>query len=302
MKAKRSAKKQTTRRKTIENHAPVPSGVLLIIGGAENVGESEPEKKKKPSDFIRLQVLEAFKDAIPKREPLVEVITTASGNGGETFQKYQRAFEQIGITNLGHIHHTSRSQILDDPQMLERVQNADAFFFSGGDQLKLTGTYGGTEFLKQLKERYINEPIIVAGTSAGAMAMSTPMIYAGNEEVQELGGNIKLTTGLEFLRDVCIDTHFVHRGRFVRMAQVIITNPTCIGIGIEEDTAIMVRNGVEAKVVGTGLVIIMEGFDIRDSSIANFTEDKPVTARDIKMHLLSDGCEYIIPQLNPPHK
>ena len=301
MKAKRSAKKQTTKKKTTENHAPVPSGILLVIGGAENKGESEPEKKKKPSDFVRLQVLETFKNLIPKREPLVEIITTASGNGNETFERYEKALAEVGITNLGHIHHTSRSEILDEP-LLERAQNADAFFFSGGDQLKLTGIYGGTEFLTQIKQRYINEPLVVAGTSAGAMAMSTPMIYAGNEEVHELGGNIKLTTGLEFLRDVCIDTHFVHRGRFVRMSQVIITNPTCIGIGIEEDTAIIVRNGIEAEVVGTGLVIIIEGFDIRDSSIAEFTEDKPVTARNLKMHLLSDKCRYIIPQMNPAHK
>jgi cyanophycinase len=134
------------------------------------------------------------------------------------------------------------------------------------------------------------------------MAMSTPMIYAGNEDVQELGGEIKITTGLEFLKDVCIDTHFVHRGRFVRMAQVVITNPTCIGIGIEEDTAVVIKNGFEMQVIGTGLVIIIEGFGIRDSSINEFSEDKPVTARDLRVHLLADGATYLIPQLNPPHK
>jgi cyanophycinase len=143
---------------------------------------------------------------------------------------------------------------------------------------------------------------VSGGTSAGAMAISTPMIYAGNEKVQELGGEIKLTTGLEFLKDVCIDTHFVHRGRFVRMAQVVITNPTCIGIGIEEDTAVVIRDGLQMQVVGTGLVIVTEGFEIRDSSINDFSEDKPVTARDLRVHLLADGDTYLISQLNPPHK
>jgi cyanophycinase len=142
----------------------------------------------------------------------------------------------------------------------------------------------------------------VAGTSAGAMALSTPMIYAGNEEVQELGGQIKLTTGLEFLKDVCIDTHFVHRGRFVRMAQVVVTNPTSIGIGFEEDTAIVVRNGVDMEVIGTGLVIIIEGFNITDANINDFAQDKPITARDLKVHLLSAGDKYQILQINPPHK
>lgn len=246
-------------------------------------------------------MLEAFKDATHKREPVIEVVTTASSEGAESFQDYQKVFEKIGITNVGHIHHDAREEVLLDP-MLERIKNADGVFFSGGDQLKLTGFYGGTEFLSYLKRRYINEQIAIGGTSAGAMAMSTPMIYAGNEEVQELGGEIKLTTGLEFLKDVCIDTHFVHRGRFVRMAQVVITNPTCIGIGIEEDTAVIIKNGLEMQVIGTGLVIVIEGFEIRDSSIKTFSEDKPVTARDLRVHLLADSDTYLIPQMNPPHK
>ena len=299
MKAKKTRTRTLVKQK--ENHSPVPKGTLVVIGGAENKGEAEPENKKKPSDFVKLQVLEAFKEATHKREPIVEVVTTASGNGSETLEDYKRAFEKIGISNLGHIHHNSREEVLDY-ECIERIKAADAFFFSGGDQLKLTGYYGGTEFLKLLKEKYINEPFVIAGTSAGAMALSTPMIYAGNDEVQELGGQIKVTTGLQFMRDVCIDTHFVHRGRFVRMAQVIITNPTCIGVGIEEDTAIIVTNGCDAEVVGTGLVIVMEGFELKDTSIADFTEDKPVTARDLKMHLLAHGAKYVIPQMNPPHK
>jgi cyanophycinase len=299
MKAKKTKTRNIVRQK--ENHSPVPAGTLVVIGGAENKGEAEPEHKKKPSDFIKLQVLEAFKETTRKREPLVEVVTTASGQGAETFEDYKKAFEKIGITNLAHIHHNSREEVLDY-QCLERIKAADAFFFSGGDQLKLTGYYGGTEFLKLLKEKYINEPFVIGGTSAGAMALSTPMIYAGNDEVQELGGQIKLTTGLQFMRDVCIDTHFVHRGRFVRMAQVVITNPSTIGVGIEEDTAIIVRNGTDAEVIGTGLVIVIEGFEIKGTSIAGFTEDKPIKARDLKVHLLSDGDQYKIPQMNPPHK
>lgn len=301
MKSVKSRKLPIASRTKSENHCPIPAGTLVIIGGKENRGENGPENKKKPANFIKLEVLQAFKDATHKKDPVVEVVTTASSEGSEAFEDYRKAFEEIGITNLGHLHHTSRKEILDDP-ILDRVKNADAFFFSGGDQLKLTGIYGGTQFLTELKQRYINDQIVIAGTSAGAMAMSTPMIYAGNEEVQELGGEIKLTTGLEFLKDVCIDTHFVHRGRFVRMAQVIITNPTSIGIGLEEDTAIVVRNGLDAEIVGTGLAIVIEGFQIKESSIGNFTESKPVTARDLTVHLLSSGDKYHIPQLNPPHK
>jgi cyanophycinase len=283
------------------NHAPVPLGTLVIIGGKENKGENEPDGKKKPSDFIKLEVLNAFKEATHKKSPLVEVVTTASKEPGSTFNDYKTVFEKIGITTIGHIHHTTRKEVLEDP-LTDRLKQADAVFFSGGDQILLTGIYGGTEFLKNLKQQYIDRRIVIGGTSAGAMALSTPMIYAGDNEVQELGGEIKVTMGLEFMKDVCIDTHFVHRGRFIRMSQVVITNPTSIGIGIEEDSAIIVENGRNMRVTGTSLVVIIEGFDIMEADLNAYESDKPVSARNLKMHLLADGDTYEVPQMNPPHK
>jgi cyanophycinase len=280
---------------------PVPIGRLLIIGGAENKGEEEAKKKQTPSDFERLQVLSTFIKLTEKEDPIVEVVTSASSEGAESFEDYKKAFEELKITKVGHIHHNDRKELLEDETLNERLEHLDAIFFAGGDQLKYTSIYGGTRFLTELKKRYIYNPIVVAGTSAGAMAMSTPMIYAGNDEVQELGGMIKVTTGLEFLKDVCIDTHFVLRGRFVRMAQVVVTNPSCIGIGIEEDTAIMVKNGLDATVVGTGTIIVIEGFEITETNIQDFTSEKPVTMRNLKVHILSDGDTYRIPQTNPPH-
>lgn len=280
---------------------PVPRGTLLIIGGAENKGEEEAKEKQTPSDFQRLEVLQMYIKLAGKKNPVVEVITTASSEGKSSFEDYRKTFEELKVTNVGHLHHNTRKEALEDPGLMERTKKADAFFFAGGDQLKYTSLYGGTPFMTLLKQRYIHDSIVVAGTSAGAMALSTPMIYAGNQEVQELGGMIKVTTGLEFLKDVCIDTHFVHRGRFVRMAQVIVTNPNCIGLGIEEDTAVLVRNGLDAEVLGTGTVIVMEGFDIDEASIEDFTSEKPVTIRNLKMHILSSGSTFRIPQLNPPH-
>ena len=167
-----------SKRKGKENHCPVPEGTLMLIGGKENKGEDHPENKQEPSDFVKLQVLETFKKLTHKKNPSVEVVTTASSSGAETFRTYRQAFEKIGITQLGHIHNEIRKDVLTD-NLAERVQKADAVFFSGGDQLKLTALYGGTPFLTQLKERYITEKIVIAGTSAGAMKNEARRIAMG---------------------------------------------------------------------------------------------------------------------------
>jgi cyanophycinase len=282
-----------------EASCPVPNGTLLIVGGGEDKGNNS-DKRETDDDSTPLEVLKSFIELIPNKKPIIEVITTASSEGDEAFDDYRKSFNEIGVKEVRHIHHTARKQLLED-SMAERLQEADAVFMSGGDQLKLTSIYGGTSFLRILKERYIYDELVIGGTSAGAMAMSTPMIYAGSKEVQQLTSAVKVTTGLEFLKDACIDTHFVDRSRLVRMAQVIVTNPSCIGIGIEEDTAIIVRNGLDAEVVGTGIVIIVDGFHIGESNIYEFTSEKPVSIRDLKIHLLSRGDKYRIPQCNPPH-
>jgi cyanophycinase len=282
------------------NECPVPAGVLMVIGGKENKGE-EPEEQGKKENFVKLDVLKKFVELSNKPDPLLEIVTTASGEAEDTYQEYRELFKELGIKRTAHIHHHNRKEVLEDG-IAERIAAADAVFFSGGDQLILTSIYGGTDFLHLLKTRYIKEPVVIGGTSAGAMALSTPMIYAGDKEVEQIGGEIKITTGMEFMKDVCIDTHFVHRGRFVRMAQVVATNPTCVGIGVEEDTALIVRNGLEGEVVGSGLVIIIDGFHIERSNIEEFAKKEPISIRELRVHILKRGDKYTIPQINPPHK
>jgi cyanophycinase len=281
--------------KTSED-CPVPSGILVIIGGKENKGE-ETEKDKE-ENILPLEVLKTFVDVIPKKNAVVEVITSASGEGQESFKEYKSLFNKLKVQDVRHMHHNERNEALQN-DVTKRVAEADAFFFTGGDQLKLSALYGGTPFLTELKKRYISDHIVIGGTSAGAMALSTPMIISGNNDINS---EIKITTGLEFLKDVCIDTHFIKRGRFARMAQVIATNPTCIGMGIEEDTAIVVRNGVDATVVGSGSIIVIDGFHITDSNITSYDDHNAIAIRNLKVHLLSRDDAYKIPQVNPPHK
>jgi cyanophycinase len=286
--------------KNNKNEWAMPKGILVAIGGKESKDDDQPENKEAPDNFTGQEILKAFAQLTEKEIPVIEVITTASSLPEESFNDYLKVFSELGVTAVNHIHHNNRKELLSD-DLEERVNAADAFFFSGGDQLLLSSVYGGSIFLKQLKERYINEKIVIAGTSAGAMALSTPMIYAGSKEVEELAGEIKVTTGLEFLKDICIDTHFVHRGRFIRLAQVIATNPTCIGIGIEEDTAMIVRKGTEAEMIGSGTIIIFEGYQISETNVSDFGTKKQISIRDLRVHILSKGDKYTIQHLSPPH-
>ncbi|WP_207422922.1 cyanophycinase [Desertivirga brevis] len=283
------------------NECPVPKGLLVVIGGKENRGE-ELEKEIQKDNPERLEILKTFIKLIGKDAPVIEVISTASSVSAELFEDYNKAFRELGAREVNQIHHDNRSDALKESEScIERIKKADGVFFTGGDQLKLTTIYGGTPLLFELKMRYIREGTVIAGTSAGAMALSTPMIYAGNEEVQQISGEIKVTTGLEFLKDVCIDTHFVDRGRFVRMAQVIATNPACIGLGIEEDTGLIIRNGLEAEVIGSGVVVVIDGQRIKNSNVLNYGEHTSVSIKGLGVDLLSRGDKYIIPQTNPPH-
>jgi cyanophycinase len=270
---------------------PVPTGKLLLIGGAEDKTAKINEAHKSVlTEFVKLC----------GKNPTIEIITTAGSESvGETYREYSECFLELGAKATGHIHHQTRPS--PDAEEMRRFADAQGVFFSGGDQLKLTAVYGGTEIMVLLKERYIGGGLVISGTSAGAMAMSTPMIFEGNGEKEMVAAGVKVTTGFEFLKDVCVDTHFVHRGRFVRMAQVIATNPACIGIGIEEDTAILVTGGIKARVVGSGVVIIIDGRESSGSNITSYDNDKRITIRDLKTSILSKDEEFEIPVSNPSH-
>jgi cyanophycinase len=281
--------------KTIEENSAVPNGKLIIIGGAENKTDVALDNTSEPGKKVLEEFIKLCGEA-----PTILIITTAGQEAvDETFDEYTKCFLNLGAKETRHLHHDSRDP--EDQQFREKIDQVNGIFFSGGDQLKLTAIYGGTEMMTILKERYINDGLVIGGTSAGAMAMSTPMIFEGSGEVEMVAAGVKTTTGFEFLKDVCIDTHFVHRGRFVRMAQVIATNPACIGIGIEEDTAIVISEGRKAKVIGSGVIIIVDGKQSHGSNITDFDHEKRITIRDLKVSILSRAEEFLIPVRNPPH-
>ncbi|QHL87357.1 cyanophycinase [Nibribacter ruber] len=271
-----------------------PKGKILAIGGKENKGADQAEGKDKNINFISEQILKRFVQELRGDDPTVVIIPTASNEPAASAQDYIKLFKELGVNKVLVMDIRTREDAFK-PEFLKMVEKGDGFMFTGGDQLRLTAIYGGTQILNKLKERYVLENIIIAGTSAGAAAMSTPMIYEGESDGGYIKGDVRMTTGLEFIKNVAIDTHFLTRGRIVRMTQAIATNPECIGIGLEEDTAILVVDGGHIEVVGSGLITIVDGMDMTETNIFEIENGQPFTAKGLRVHLLGDKDEYEIP-------
>ena len=192
-----------------------PKGKLIAIGGAEHKGtELEVDGFQRNNlNFFELGILRRVVEEAGGIAARIEVITTASMIPYEVGENYLNAFGKIGCTNIGVMHIRTRQDAMSE-EYIERIRRCDAVMFSGGNQLRLSATDGGTEFLSILKRRYKEENFLIAGTSAGAMAMSNTMIYEGNAARAHLKGEVKITTGLGFLNSVIIDSHFEKRGRF----------------------------------------------------------------------------------------
>jgi cyanophycinase len=272
-----------------------PKGKLIAIGGAEHKGtDLETDGLHRNNlNFFELGILRQVVEYAGGPASRIEVITTASMIPYEVGENYLNAFGKIGCTNIGVMHIRTRQDAMNQ-QYIDRIRQCDAVMFSGGNQLRLSATDGGTEFLSILKQRYKEENFLVAGTSAGAMAMSNTMIYEGNAARAHLKGEVKITTGLGFLNNVIIDSHFEKRGRFGRLAQAVASNPGCIGIGLGEDTGMLVTDGNKMEAIGSGLVVIIDGHDILHSNIADIPDGNPISIENLKVHFCEKGNGYLI--------
>ncbi len=273
----------------------IPKGKLLAIGGAEDKGtdREKGDEYRNNLNFFELGILRRIVSEVGGTSSRIEVITTASTIPYEVGENYLDAFGKIGCTDVGLIHIRNREDALQ-PDYLERISKCAGVLFSGGNQLRLTSIFGGTEFLRLIKERYIREHFLVAGTSAGAMAMSNTMIYEGNAARAYLKGEVKITTGLGFMENVIFDSHFEKRGRFVRLAQSVSANPSCIGIGLGEDTGMLITQGNRMEAIGSGLVSIIDGHDIRYSNLADIPEGNPLSIENLKVHFCAKGNGYLV--------
>lgn len=271
-----------------------PKGYLIAVGGAEDKG-TDLEKgimERNKLNFFELGILKSIISLTQKKSPRVEVITTASSIPDEVGDNYKNAFMKLGCNDVGHLRIRNREDA-SSAENLSRLSACDCIMFSGGNQLRLSSIFGGTEFLDILKRRYQEEPnFAIGGTSAGAMAMSNTMIYEGSASLAHLKGEVKMTTGLGFLQNVIIDTHFDKRGRFNRLAQAVAAQPGAIGIGIGEDTGIVVTEGHSLCAIGSGSVIIIDGKNIEYNNIADIKFGSPISVENIMVHIMSSGDVY----------
>ena len=271
-------------------------GKLIAIGGAEDKGtDLEAGKFQRNNlNFFELGILSRIVEEAGGPLSRIEVITTASMIPYEVGDNYLNAFGKIGCTNIGVMHIRNRADAAN-AEYLERITTCDVVMFSGGNQLRLSSTFGGTAFLETVLDRFYNEPaFVVAGTSAGAMAMSNTMIYEGNATRAHLKGEVKITTGLGFMDDVIFDSHFEKRGRFARLAQAVAANPSCIGIGLGEDTGMIITGGNKMEAIGSGLVMIVDGHDIMHSNIADIPDGNPISIENLKVHFCEHGNGYLL--------
>lgn len=280
---------------------PIPKGKLLAIGGKESKNEDQrTETQKENKSFISEQILKRFVKELKGKNPLVIIVPAASSVPEESARDYVEVFKQLGLQNIQMVDIRTREDAKKQ-ENIDLVDEAAGIMFTGGDQLRLTSILGGSPFLEHIKNRYTKNKIIIAGTSAGASAMSTTMVYAGETQGGMLKGQMSATAGLDLLKNAAVDTHFIDRGRIIRMAQAVAQNPGSIGIGLEEDTAILVTDGKNLEVIGSGLVTILDGMDISSTNIYDIDSNEPFTIFDLKMHLLGNGKTYTIPSFNEEH-
>ncbi len=260
---------------------PKPKGTLIPIGGAE-------DKKDKKEILCRV-----IKET-GKKNPKICLITLATNLPKEVAKDYKDAFKDIGHTQISIIHYEKHSEA-DTSKNIDAIKKCDLVLFSGGDQLKLSSLLGGTKLLETIKTRYYDEAkFVIAGTSAGAAAMSDTMIISGSSKDAMIKGELELTNGLDFINSVFIDTHFTERGRFGRIIQTVTCNPGVLGIGLGEDTAIVVYKGEELEVIGSGLVIIADGTEIKYTDLTERSYGESITVEGIRMHVLGQGKCFLL--------
>ncbi|HRK54243.1 MAG TPA: cyanophycinase [Cyclobacteriaceae bacterium] len=262
-------------------------GILIPIGGNEDKGLNGSSRLNFTKKGILSHILQESKGKHSK----VVVIPIASDIPDEVGQNYLDAFGKLGCTEISVVKITRRSQS-DKKEILQLIEQADCIMFSGGNQSRISHKIKDTEFHQILMQRFRDEPIVIAGTSAGAMAMSLEMIAGGSSSEALQKGAVKMKKGLGLIPELIIDTHFVRRGRFGRLAEALAKYPDKVGVGLAEDTGLIIKNCNEFRVIGSGMVIVMDPVNLTHNSYQQLKIGIPMSMSNLTTHILANGDKF----------
>ena len=252
-------------------------GYLFLIGGAEDrTGDK--------------QVLGHLVDKIQPRN--VMIIPTASRYPRDIDACYTDAFDRLGIQNIRCLDIRSRDEA-DRREYLDAVEKVDLIYFGGGDQAKLVATLKPTALFKRVKSRFESGDLHIAGTSAGASALGDPIFYNGDRKGFQKG-SIRIAEGFGLLEGVAIDTHFSERKRLPRLCQVLISGHCSKGIGLDEDTGILVHPNQQLEVFGSGMVTVANSAHVSGSNYMTAQECETLTFNNIRIGALPPGIRFSI--------
>lgn len=254
-------------------------GNLIIIGGAEDK-ENRKDILKKVCSYIDCN------------NDLLIIATVATEYPKEVAFKYKKVFTSLNVKNIAVLDITSREDAYESKN-LEMINNAKLIFFTGGDQLRITSLIGGTPIFEKLKEK-LNDGTYIVGTSAGASVMSNTMILEGKDEEAPKKSSIEMSPGFGFIKGVVIDQHFDQRGRIGRLLSIIAQNPEVLGIGIDENTAIIANYKDEIQVIGEGAVYFVDGSNITYTDVCDQNADKVLSIFNVKLHVLKNKDKFSI--------
>jgi cyanophycinase len=257
------------------------AGPLIIIGGNED----------KDGDRLILKQV-----AARLRGGRLVIATVASHEPDGYFEAYQKAFAELGVTDLVELYVEDRAETLSEAA-LKPLANATGVFFTGGDQLRISSQIGDTPVERRIREIHA-EGGVIAGTSAGASVMSDTMLVSGSSAESHRIGDLRLAAGLGLIHDVIIDQHFAERGRIGRLLGAVAQNPRVLGIGVDEDTALIVEHG-RFIVHGRGAVYVVDGSGLTHSNVAEADADRALSIYDVRMHVLSAGDTFDLGDRRP---
>jgi cyanophycinase len=258
-------------------------GKLVVIGG----GEDREEDCVILREFVRLAKGDKAR---------IVVMTVATDHPEEVGADYKKVFKRLGAAEVKVVD-VSQREDTESHKAMNAIEEATGLFFTGGDQLHITALLGGTEMDRIIKTRF-GKGLMLGGTSAGAAMMSNSMMLGGESETNPRFGSVEIGPGMDFIMGTLIDTHFSQRGRHGRLITATAHYPQDMGIGIDEDTAIVVA-GNEFEVIGSGAVTIIDAGGITHTNLHELRKNEGLELHNVLIHILPSGARFSLTERKP---